>query len=168
MVRRKLAADNPGSAQAQRDVSISFEKLGGLALQAGDLVEARARFEDSLVIARKLAKANPNSADAQRDLSISVENLGDVAVRADDLMAARPRYEEDLAIRRKLAETNHNSAQAQRDLLLALVKLGWVKRDHALVNEALTIARGLARAGHLAPPDHGLVDWVIGIRDSLP
>jgi len=55
-IRRKLAQANPTSAQAQRDVSIDLNKLGGVAVEAGDLADARVRFEEGLGIDRKLAQ----------------------------------------------------------------------------------------------------------------
>lgn len=47
-----------------------------MAVQAGDLAGARARFEERLAIAHKLAKLNPSSAEAQRDLLVSLVKLG--------------------------------------------------------------------------------------------
>ncbi len=74
--RRKLAKDNPTSAEAQRDVSFSLVKLGDVAVAAGDLGRAKVLFEESLVTTRKLAKDNPTSATAQCDLIISLFKLG--------------------------------------------------------------------------------------------
>ena len=45
---RNLAAANPDSAEAQRDVSVSLNKLGNVAVLAGDLGAARTAFEESL------------------------------------------------------------------------------------------------------------------------
>ena len=45
-------------------------------MQAGDLKDAKARYEDGLGIRRKLAKDNPTSAEAQRDLIVSLAKLG--------------------------------------------------------------------------------------------
>jgi Flp pilus assembly protein TadD len=156
------------TAEAQRDVSICLSELGKVAMGAGDLARAKAQFEESLTILRKLAKDNPRSAEAQRDVGVSITALGDVAVQAGAQAGARARFEEGVAIARKLAKDNPSSAVAQRDLLISLVELGQVVRDRALVNEALRIARDLERTGRLAPRDHGLPEWVTGIRDSFP
>jgi tetratricopeptide (TPR) repeat protein len=71
----KLAAQNPDSAQAQRDLSVSFNKLGDVAKQAGDVAAARGRYEQGLAVREKLAAQNPDSAEAQRDLIISYVKL---------------------------------------------------------------------------------------------
>ena len=124
MRRSSRASARPTSTEAQRDVSVSLDNLGDMALEAGDLAGARARYEEDLAIARRLAQANPISAQAQRDLGISLNKLGNVAVQAGDLAGARARYEEDLGIARKLAQANPTSAEAQRDVSVSLNKLG--------------------------------------------
>ena len=78
-IRRKLAAADPGNAQAQRDVSVSLDKLGDVKLQrrrrpAGAL----AAYQESLDIRRKLAAHDPGNAQAQRDVSVSLDKVGDV------------------------------------------------------------------------------------------
>ena len=40
-IARKLAAEDPGNALAQRDVSVSLNKVGDVKLQAGDPRRAR-------------------------------------------------------------------------------------------------------------------------------
>ena len=75
-----------------------------MAVQAGDLPSARARFEQSHGIVQKLAQKSPTSAEAQRDLSISLSKLGGVAVLTRDLPAAKARLEECVSILKKLAQ----------------------------------------------------------------
>ena len=55
----------------QRDLSVSNNRLGDVAVLAGQPNEAKRRFEQSLATAEQLAKSNPSSAEAQRDLSVS-------------------------------------------------------------------------------------------------
>jgi len=74
---------NRSSAAAQRDVSVSLERLGNVLVAAGDLKSARERFEQSLEIDQRLAKANPSSAAAQRDLMVSYAKLGQLTGEKD-------------------------------------------------------------------------------------
>jgi hypothetical protein len=60
----------------ERDRSVVLDELGDIAVQAGDLKDAKARYEEGLGIRRKLAKDNPTSAAAQRDLIVSLVKLG--------------------------------------------------------------------------------------------
>ena len=56
---------------AQRDVSVSLNKLGNVKLQAGDPPGALAVYQESLEVARKLAAEDPGNAVAQRDVSVT-------------------------------------------------------------------------------------------------
>ena len=123
-IDERLAEANPSSLDAQRDLSVSLNKLGDVLFASGDLAAARNRFEESLKIRQRLAAANPSSAEPQRDLSVSLNKLGDVLFASGDLAAARNRFEESLKIRQRLAAANPSSAQAQRDLSVSLNELG--------------------------------------------
>lgn len=107
-----------------RDIVVVLNELGDLALQAGDLAGAKAKFEDGLIIRQKLTRGNPNSLQARRDVSTSLERLGDVALQAGDLTGAKARFEESLTIACELATDSSNFAQAQRDVSIVLERLG--------------------------------------------
>ena len=72
-----LAAAEPGRADLQRDVWVSFVKLGDLALQLGQGELAGRYFQDGLVIIQALAAAEPGRADLCYDLAISYLRIGD-------------------------------------------------------------------------------------------
>jgi tetratricopeptide (TPR) repeat protein len=64
-ITERLARDNPGSASAQRDLSISYNSLGDVLREGGDLAGVKARYEEGLEISERLARDNPGSAAAQ-------------------------------------------------------------------------------------------------------
>ena len=66
-------------SEAQRDLSISLNNLGDVAVAAGDLPGAKARCEEDLAITRKLAKDTSTSAKASTS---SCPMLGGTAVPA--------------------------------------------------------------------------------------
>jgi hypothetical protein len=70
-IDQRLAAANPDSAEAQRDLSVILSLLGEVLATQGDPAGARTRFETSLKIRQHLADANPLSAAAQRDLILT-------------------------------------------------------------------------------------------------
>src|SRR5258708_34336851 len=76
-IRERLAQDDPSSALAQRDLGVSYDRLGDLMLRLGNDTEAERLYRLSLDIHQRLAHADPSSAQAQRDLSISLNKLGD-------------------------------------------------------------------------------------------
>jgi len=77
-VTRRRAEADPANAEAQRILSISYNKLGDVLRAVGKTAEAERFFRDGLAIRTRLAEADPANALAQRDLSVSYNRLGDV------------------------------------------------------------------------------------------
>ena len=69
----RLAQADPGNAGWQRDLSVSYERVGDVLVAQGNLPEALKSFRDGLAIADRLAKADPGNAGWQRDLSVSYD-----------------------------------------------------------------------------------------------
>jgi serine/threonine protein kinase/predicted negative regulator of RcsB-dependent stress response len=120
----KLAHNDPHSADAQRDLSASYNKLGDVNLQLGDTAAARDTYQKGLEISQKLAQDDPRIAQAQRDLAVSYERMGDVNLQLGNAPGARDAYQKDLEIHQKLAQDDRHSAEAQRNLSISYSKLG--------------------------------------------
>jgi eukaryotic-like serine/threonine-protein kinase len=84
----KLAAQDPSNAGWQRDLSVSFERIGDVQRAQGNLEAALKAYEDGLAIREKLAAQDPSNAEWQRDLSVSFERIGDVQSAEGNLEAA--------------------------------------------------------------------------------
>jgi tetratricopeptide (TPR) repeat protein len=126
-IRQELAAADPRDVQAQRDLSVSYNKLGDVQLQLGDTAQALASYQQGLEISQELAAADPRDAQAQRDLSVSHNKLGDAYLQLGDTARALTSYQQGLEIRQKLAATDPGNADAQRDLSECYNKLGRVE-----------------------------------------
>jgi tetratricopeptide (TPR) repeat protein len=137
----------------QRDLSISFERLGDVFLTLGRTDDALTQFQAKLKIDRALVESDPKHTENQRNLSISLNRLGDVFLtlgRTDDALT---QFQDGLQIFRVLAEADPNDAQKQRDLSVSFNKLGDVfltlgRTDDALTQfqDGLKIRRALAEA----------------------
>jgi tetratricopeptide (TPR) repeat protein len=66
-----LAKSDPGNAGWQRDLSVSFEKVGEVLEAQGNLPEALKSYRNGRAIFDRLAKSDPGNAGWQRDLSAS-------------------------------------------------------------------------------------------------
>ncbi len=77
-IGERLAKADPGNAGWQRDLSVSYDKVGDVLVAQGNLPEALKAYRDSLAIRERLAKADPGNAGWQRDLSVSYNKVGDV------------------------------------------------------------------------------------------
>ncbi len=150
-VQARAAAD-PANTGWRRDLSVSHDRLGDVAVAAGDLAAARTAYQASLDIRVRLA-ADPASTGWQRDLSVSHERLGDVAAAAGDLTAARTAYQASLDIRVRLAAADPANTEWQRDLSGSHQALGDVAgavgdlaAAHAAYQASLEIIERLATA----------------------
>ena len=91
-IRDRLAKADPGNAGWQRDLSVSYNKIGDVLVAQGNLPEALASYQASLAISDRLAKADPGNAGWQRDLSVSYDRVGDVLVAQGNLPEALKSY----------------------------------------------------------------------------
>ncbi|MGD9755542.1 MAG: CHAT domain-containing protein, partial [Acidimicrobiia bacterium] len=98
---KQLAEAEPNRTDYQRDLSISYNRLGDLMVAVGDGEQAARYFNDSLTIRRRLAEAEPNRTDYQRDLSVSNNRLGDLKVAVGDGEQAARHFNDSLTIRRR-------------------------------------------------------------------
>lgn len=79
-----MAKSNPENAGWQRDVSISYNRIGDVLEAGGNLTDALKTYQDSLAIRDRLAKADSNNADRHRDLAISQGRVAIVLAEQGD------------------------------------------------------------------------------------
>jgi tetratricopeptide (TPR) repeat protein len=104
-IAERLAKADPRHAGWQRDLSVSYYKVGNVLETQGKLGDALNAYRDSLAIFERLAKADPGNAGWQRDLSVSYHRVGDVLVAQGNLTEALQAYRDSLGIRARLAST---------------------------------------------------------------
>lgn len=168
-IAENLLAEEPGDAQARRDLSVTLNMLGDAYLRrsgAGDLERAHEMLERSLRIREGLLAGAPGSAEATRDLSIALNNLGDFHLRraaTGDLELALGFFERDLALSEALRAKNPESADASRDVAISLERLGdlYARRGGPgdLENAVSVYERALAVWEGLSSDNPGVADF---------
>ena len=116
-IRERLAQADPGTAGWQRDLSVSYERVGDVLVAQGNLPEALKSFRADLAIAERLAQSDPGNAGWQFDLVVSHWKL---AANGDD--AAR-RFAFIVAALRKLKAENRLTPAQERLLPQAEAEL---------------------------------------------
>ena len=123
----RLAKADPNNAGWQRDLSVSYDKVGDVLVAQGNLAEA---LKPSRTVSQshRLAKADPNNAGWQRDLSVSYNKVGDVLVaqgnlaRSPEELQGRPRHRPSRQGRpqqRRMAARSSVSYEKVGDVLVA-------------------------------------------------
>jgi tetratricopeptide (TPR) repeat protein len=149
-----LAKADRNNAGWQRDLSVSYNKVGDVQVDQGNLTEALQSFRDGLAIRERLAKADPHNTGWQRDLSLSHDRVGDVQKAQGNLTEALQSFRYGFAIAERLAKADTNNAGWQRDLSVSYVKVGDVQEAQGNLAEALQSFRdSLAIAERLAKAD---------------
>ena len=90
---RALLAQQPDSTDFQRELSVSYDKVGDVQVAQGNLPAALASYQEGLAIRDRLAKSDPGNAGWQRDLAVSYDKVGDVQVAQGNLPAALASYQ---------------------------------------------------------------------------
>jgi tetratricopeptide (TPR) repeat protein len=115
-IAERLAAHDPANTQWQRDLSVSYEKIGDVQMTQGDLPNALTSYKKSLEIREKLVRARSGQYPVA---ARSVGQLREDGRRTDgqgDPPAALSSYKKSLQIREKLAAHDPINSQWQHDL----------------------------------------------------
>ena len=88
-IREEIARQNPSHNQAQRDLLLSYKKIGTFhLLQLKDPAAARVFYEKALAGFERRLKAEPESVVAKEDLAVTHYYVATAALRAGDRKAA--------------------------------------------------------------------------------
>ncbi len=165
---QRLAESDPGNAVWQRDLSVSLDKLGNLAVAQGNLPEAQRLFADSLRIRQRLAESDPGNAASQRDLWVSLIKVGDLALAKGNLPEAQRLFADGLRIAQRLAESDPGNAAWQCDLAQSHCWVGIVLQqqgDLGRARQSFTSYRNTLQ--RLAESDPGNAEWQRELSVSL-
>ena len=106
----------------ERQLSISYERLGDICTAQGDLSGAKDFYNKSLTIYENLAKDSDDYL-AKRAPTVIYNRLGDICKAQGDLSGAKDYYLKALAISERLAAESETT-EAQRDLSISYNRLG--------------------------------------------
>ncbi len=112
---RRLAEADPTNSEAQRDLSISYNKLADLAVRSREIDQACGYYEQDLAIARSLAGADPVNVGKQRDVMISLLQLGRLLSGTGDRERGRMMVSEAAEIAQRIGVDLGLSGDPSRD-----------------------------------------------------
>jgi tetratricopeptide (TPR) repeat protein len=112
----RLANSDPGNAEWQRDLSVSYDRVGDVQKAQGDLSGALKSYSDSLAIIERLTNSDPGNAEWQRDLSVSFAKLANTHKQLGDKARASDYLRQGQAIMVRLTKLSPDNAQWKSDL----------------------------------------------------
>jgi tetratricopeptide (TPR) repeat protein len=170
-IRERLAAGEPERADFQRDLAISYDKMGFLFSAMGQGEEARKAYAAALAIRERLAADEPERADSQRDLASSCEHLAALAELDDRSDDARRWFERALEIIDRLHAAEPVRADYQIDLVNDLINTARHTNAptpaRALLERAASILHDLHAGGRLPRADRRKIGVVARMRAAL-
>ena len=154
------ARDAAARSGNDRDLSVSYNRIGDVQVAQGDIAGALTSHRDSLIIADRLAQSDPGNAGWRRDLSVSYIKIGDVQVAQGDLAGALASYRDSLVIADRLAKSDPGNAGWQFDLGISNERIGNVLSAQGDLAGAMTSYRArFAIIDRLATSDPGNAGW---------
>jgi len=127
-LRKPLRDAEPHQAMFQRDLAVTYDKLGDVAMAMYDkpeydvmagnslLEKALTHYEQALAIRTQLRKVEPQDAQAHRDLTFSYTKIGDAVRVRDGLAEALRYYQRALPLQQDLVTKDQTNTQDRRRL----------------------------------------------------
>ena len=97
-LQRALANADPNDRQIQGDIALATGTLGGIALAARQLDDARRALVESTAAFTRLASTGAGFVDLKSDYAVTLRRDGDRLATEGDAAAARGRYAEAMAL----------------------------------------------------------------------
>jgi tetratricopeptide (TPR) repeat protein len=162
----RLASSDPGNADWQRDLSVSYNKIGDVLVAQGNLAEALKSHRASLAIRERLASSDSGNAQWQRDLAVSNERIGEMLVKQGDSKGAVAAFERALGAYQALLKAHPDDVESLVFSVVPHVRLAGLDqakaREH--LQAALAILEPMAAADRLDAERRG---WIGSIKAQL-
>ncbi len=155
-----LADRDKANAEWQRDLFVSYGRIGYALAEAGRSKEALASYRKGFAVIQPLADRDKHNVQWQNDLAIVHMNIGNVLTKAGRRNEALDAYRKSLAIRERLADSDKGNVQWQRDLGFTYANVGAMQATAGELNEALAaFQKSLAILQQLPPGNTGDTQW---------
>jgi tetratricopeptide (TPR) repeat protein len=126
-----------GNLAWQRDLAVSYERIGNLQMWQDNMPGALKSFSASLDILDPLVRADPGNAGWQRDLAVWYVRIGDALAEQYDLPGALKSYQASLAIAERLATADPQNARLRSELSEMCGTVGDVLKAQGNLSEAM-------------------------------
>jgi tetratricopeptide (TPR) repeat protein len=110
----------------QRDLGLSYKRIGEILEIQGDLLAALEQFGKFQEISERLTDNDPDNVLWQSDLSFSHDRIGGILEKQGDLSTALVQFGKGLAICERMAAKDPDDVEWRRDLGISFIYIGGV------------------------------------------
>jgi tetratricopeptide (TPR) repeat protein len=121
---KQLAEADSSSEVLQRDLSVSYIKIGDMHKLKGEPDNALQAYKNSVTISEKLLDAAPTQPERLRDLPMGYERIGDFYLEQKNTREALVWYERSFGITERLQALLPEDVGVQRELSVSYNKMG--------------------------------------------
>jgi tetratricopeptide (TPR) repeat protein len=150
----------PAQPWLQRDLSVTFDRIGDTQAGRGEMDGALENYRRALEIVTALAAREPDNVVWMRDLSVSHDRIGDTLARKGERDEALQSHLRGLHFAQALASRDPNNSQWQWDLSASHDNIGDMQLAKGETESALhSYRKGLAIAEALVARDPSNIGW---------
>lgn len=136
-IRRRLFLVSSNSSAAKDDLAAALERMGSLAFhRLGDVVGARALYEESLQLRTQIAESDPTSEQGRLALAVTRGQLGAILTDQRAFEEALPLLQQSLDAFSDLSVDNPTSETFEIHIAGGLTRLGVLHLDEGDVDSA--------------------------------
>jgi tetratricopeptide (TPR) repeat protein len=159
-IMQRLVARDAGNPGLQLLLALSYQRLGDVQKDRGELEAALKSYTDSAPILEQLLKAGPGNAERQSALAAAYDGIGSVLQDQDDLTQALRYFRDSQAEREVLAKADPENAGLQFDLSRSYDVVGRVLFLQGKLAESLKARQdSLAIRQRVAKAEPGNAEW---------
>ncbi len=160
-IREQISAAEPGNADWQRNLSVSYVKIGDvLGFTEGKLEDALQAYRNGLIVAQRLAESDVSNRQWEFDISVLHERIGQVLRDQGKLDDALNSQRAGLSIRQKLAVLDPTNVEWQHGLATSRNDIADVLMDQGKSADALQFYRNaLVTLERLRALDRNNTKW---------
>ncbi len=125
-IRERLAEADPASVRALRDLAISYQNIGDIQMQLGNIKAASITHQKALKIREQRIKTDPSSIEAKQDVLYSYRRTATVLWKQEKPKQAAEKYVQAL-----------NIAPENLSLLSNDMELAWTQGDTTRCQERI-------------------------------
>ncbi|WP_224360257.1 tetratricopeptide repeat protein [Hyalangium versicolor] len=159
-IAERLAQQDPGNSQWQRDLFLSHHQVGDVLLAQDDTEGALSSFQAALPIAERLTQQDPHDSLWQYHLGFNHRRVGNVLLAQGDTEGALHSFQASLAIAERLTQQDPDHTGCQRELSFSHEEVGRVLLAQGDTEGALrSFQASLLIDERLTQQDPGNSEW---------